>query len=59
VARRLGERFLQVGRSVLINRDAVATLEHYAQGSYLVVLRDGTKVRTSRHYRDRVAGLLR
>jgi len=52
VAQRLAARdtFIRVRRSAIINVRAVATLERYAKSSFLVRLRDGTKIITSRYY---------
>jgi two-component system LytT family response regulator len=56
--RRLGGRFLRVGRSMLVNRDAIEAAEHFVKGSWVLFLRGGTRVRTSRHYRSRLDPLL-
>jgi two-component system, LytTR family, response regulator len=61
VVRRLAERhaFVRVRRSALINVRAIATLERYDKGTYVVQLRDGTKVISSRYYRPALRALLR
>ncbi|MGE5099175.1 MAG: LytR/AlgR family response regulator transcription factor [Deltaproteobacteria bacterium] len=61
VARRLAERngFVRVRRSALINVRAIATLERYDKGTYVVQLRDGTKVISSRYYQPALRALLR
>jgi two-component system, LytTR family, response regulator len=44
-------RFLRVHRSTIINTDSIAELEPLFQGDYVVVLRDGTRLTSSRGYR--------
>jgi len=56
--RKLGDAFLRVNRSTLVNRDAVDSVEHFVKGSYVLSLRSGVKVRSSRHYRSELARLL-
>ncbi len=56
--RRLAPRFLRVRRSALVNREAIESVEPYAKGSWLLRLRAGAAVRTSRHYRANIAPLL-
>ena len=61
VARRLADRnaFVRVRRSALVNVRAIATLERYDKGTYVVQLRDGSKVISSRYYQQGLRGLLR
>jgi two-component system LytT family response regulator len=50
LAARLGpERFVRIRRSALVNIAAIRTLEPYGKGSYVVLLRDGTKLISSRY----------
>ena len=57
VARRLAaDTFLRVRRTALINTQAVARIERYGKGTYVVHLRSGAKVVTGRFYQ---AGLRR
>ena len=57
VARRLAaDTFLRVRRTALINTRAVAKIERYGKGTYVVHLRSGAKVVTGRFYQ---AGLRR
>lgn len=58
IQQRLGPAFLRVGRSILVNGDAVTSAEPYLKGSYVLVLRCGTKIRTSRHFRVEVLKLI-
>jgi len=48
------ERFCRIHRSTIVNRDRVQELKLNAAGEYDVVLRDGTRLRMSRRYRDRL-----
>jgi two-component system, LytTR family, response regulator len=50
LAARLGpERFVRIRRSALVNIAAIRALEPYGKGSYVVFLRDGTKLVSSRY----------
>ncbi len=61
VAQRLAGRdtFIRVRRSAIINIRAVATLERYGKGTYVVHLRSGTKVISSRYYQTGLRSVLR
>jgi two-component system LytT family response regulator len=59
VARRLqGGEFVRVRRSALVSIAAVATLERYGKASFVVHLRNGTKVISSRFYHSELRRLL-
>jgi two-component system LytT family response regulator len=58
IHQRLGSRFLRVSRSALVNRDAVDTVEHFIKGTYVLFLRCGAKVKSSRRYRAELTKLL-
>jgi two-component system LytT family response regulator len=60
LAARLAGRdtFVRVRRSAIINVRAIATLERYDKGSYVVQLRDGTKIISSRYYQPALRRLL-
>ncbi|HEU5209085.1 MAG TPA: LytTR family DNA-binding domain-containing protein [Longimicrobiales bacterium] len=45
-------RFLRIHRSTIVNVDAIAELEPLFQGDYVVILRDGTRLTSSRGYRS-------
>jgi two-component system, LytTR family, response regulator len=49
LARRLGERFVRIRRTALVNAGAISALEPYGKGSYSVHLRDGTRLLSSRY----------
>jgi two-component system LytT family response regulator len=61
MAQRLAGRgtFIRVRRSALINVRAVATLERYDKGTFVVHLRNGTNVISSRYYQPALRRLLR
>jgi two-component system, LytTR family, response regulator len=61
VAQRLARRdtFIRVRRSALINVRAVATLERYGKGTFVVHLRNGAKIISSRYYLPALRRLLR
>ena len=52
-------RFVRVHRSAIVNLDRVQRIEPWAHGEYVLTLRDGTKLRTSRAHGARFAELLR
>jgi two-component system, LytTR family, response regulator len=49
LAGRLGKRFVRIRRTALVNASAITALEPYGKGSYVVHLRDGTRLRSSRY----------
>jgi two-component system LytT family response regulator len=49
LARRLGERFVRIRRTALVNAGAISALEPYGKGSYVVHLRGGTRLLSSRY----------
>ena len=51
-------RFLRVHRSFVVNVAHIASVEPWSNAEYLVTLRSGARVQTSRSYRDAVLGLL-
>jgi len=61
MAQRLAGRptFIRVRRSAIINVRAVATLERYGKAAFVVHLRNGTKVISSRYYQPALRRLLR
>jgi two-component system, LytTR family, response regulator len=52
------KRFVRVHRSHLVRLDAIARLESYAKGSYVAILRDGSRVPVSREGYARLKALL-
>jgi two-component system, LytTR family, response regulator len=56
---RLGDpRFVRVHRSAVVNSDAVSHIEQIGKGLYVLVLRNGSRVESSYHYRNGVMQLL-
>jgi two-component system LytT family response regulator len=49
LALRLGDRFVRIRRTALVNAHAITGLEPYGKGSYVVHLRDGTRLISSRY----------
>ncbi|WP_417456555.1 LytR/AlgR family response regulator transcription factor [Kordiimonas sp.] len=52
------DSFARIHRGHLVRLDAIAELKSLGRGDALVVLRDGTELRLSRRYRERLASLL-
>jgi len=52
------DRFVRVRPSAIVARDAVEALNARHGGDYVVVLRGGTEIRSSRGFRDRVEDTL-
>ena len=53
------DAFVRVRRSALVNVRAIATLERYGQGTFVVQLRSGAKIISSRYYQAGLRRLLR
>lgn len=58
LAERLGDRFVRIRRSALVNVRAIRALEPYGKGSYVVQLRDGTELISSRYAGRELRALL-
>lgn len=54
-----GKRFIRIHRSTIVNIDRVKKLSPSFAGEYAVILHDGTKLRLSRGYHDRLQELMR
>ncbi|NIV18209.1 MAG: hypothetical protein GWN47_07290 [Woeseiaceae bacterium] len=50
--------FVRVHRSVIVNRDHVASVSGPAKGQFWITLRDGQEIRSSRGYREVVESLV-
>ena len=46
--------FVRIHRSAIVNVDRIRELRPYSSREYVVILRDGTRLRLSRRYRDRL-----
>jgi two-component system LytT family response regulator len=51
--------FLRVHRSVIVNVARIREIRPWGNGEYIVALRDGAEVHTSRSYRGRLEALMR
>lgn len=51
-------RFVRIHRSTIVNIERIRAIESLFSGEYVVILKDGTKLPTSRSYRDAVQALL-
>jgi two-component system, LytTR family, response regulator len=52
------DRFLRIHRSTIVNTESIAELEPLFQGDYVVILRDGTRLTSSRGYRTNLQALM-
>jgi len=50
--------FARIHRSVIVNRDKIASVEGPSKGQYLIALQDGQELRSSRKYQQVVAALM-
>ncbi len=53
------DRFARVHRGAIVNLDRIATVEPYFHGEYVLTLRDGTRLTSSRTQSGRLRALLR
>jgi two-component system, LytTR family, response regulator len=53
------KRFIRIHRSTIVNIDRLRKLSPSFAGEYAVILQDGTKLKLSRGYHERIAGLLK
>jgi two-component system, LytTR family, response regulator len=51
-------RFTRISRSAIVNIDRIREMKPWFQGEYVVVLSDGTRLVTTRGYRDNLHALL-
>jgi two-component system, LytTR family, response regulator len=52
------KRFLRIHRSTIVNVSRIKELQPYANGEFVVILNDGTKLKLSRSFRDRANSVL-
>ncbi len=50
--------FMRISRFHIVNIDRIREFQPWFQGDYVVILNDGTKLTSTRGYRDRLQGLL-
>lgn len=53
------DRFLRIHRSIIVDVDRIEYLEPHVRGEYVITLRDGTRVTSSRAYGGGLRALLR
>jgi two-component system LytT family response regulator len=53
------ERFIRIHRSIVVNVERIVRVEPWTHGEFVVVLRDGTKLKSGRAYSEVVRALLR
>lgn len=53
------ERFLRIHRSLIVNTERVREVQPWFKGDYVLIMQDGTKLRSGRTYRDVVQTLIR
>lgn len=53
------QQFVRVHRSMIVNAARIRTVQPLEDGNFAIVLEDGTDLRSSRAYRQRVAELIR
>lgn len=51
-------RFLRISRSVIVNVDRIQEIQPWFQGDYVLILTDGTRLTSTRGYRDNMRRLL-
>jgi two-component system LytT family response regulator len=51
-------RFVRISRSVIVNLDRIQEIQPWFQGDYVLILADGTRLTSTRGYRDNMRKLL-
>jgi two-component system LytT family response regulator len=52
------QRFLRIHRSTIVNLERIRELRPQSHSEYAIILNDGTQLRSSRSYRERLQSLL-
>ncbi|HET8656661.1 MAG TPA: LytTR family transcriptional regulator DNA-binding domain-containing protein [Longimicrobiaceae bacterium] len=52
------ERFLRIHRSTIVNLERIREVQPLFKGNYVVILQDGTRLSTTRGYRERLQALI-
>ena len=52
------ERFMRVHRSIIVNTERVREVQPWFKGDYVLIMQDGTKLRSGRTYRQSVQELI-
>jgi DNA-binding LytR/AlgR family response regulator len=58
IAERVGGGFVRIRRSALVNAQAVVTVERYAKGVFVLHLRSGAKLISSRYHQEEIRRLI-
>jgi two-component system, LytTR family, response regulator len=58
MAKKVGDRFVRVRRSALVNAQAVVTVERYAKGMFVLHLRGGGRLISSRYHQAEIRKLI-
>jgi two-component system LytT family response regulator len=58
IAERLGPRFIRIHHSRIVNADRIRELRPWSHGEHIVVLRDGTRIRSSRGHGESLRRLI-
>jgi two-component system LytT family response regulator len=53
-----GSDFVRVSRSAIVNLDRIREIQPWFNGDYVLILRDGTEVTTTKGYRDQLVRLI-
>ena len=53
-----GDRFIRVHRSIVVNSERIREVQPWFKGDYVLILSDGTKLRSGRTYRAAVQALI-
>lgn len=56
--RLVGADFVRVSRSAIVNLDRIREIQPWFNGDYVLILRDGTEVTTTKGYRDELTKLI-
>jgi two-component system, LytTR family, response regulator len=51
-------QFLRIHRSTIVRTDCIREMQPWFSGEYVIILRDGTRLKLSRSYREPVAAQL-
>ena len=51
-------QLVRVSRSAIVNVSAIAEMQPWFRGNFVIILRDGTRVQTGKKYRDRITRLI-
>lgn len=51
-------QFLRIHRSTIVNIDKIKEMQSYFHGEYIVIMKDGTELKLSRSYRDKLQAVL-